>query len=339
MTTFDRYAGARVLVTGADGFIGSHLAEALVVAGAAVTALALYNAFDRHGWLDELPDTVRAAIRVERGDVRDPAFVMRLCESQDIVFHLAALIAIPHSYRATQSYVDVNVTGAINVLEAARAHQPTRVVMTSTSEVYGTARVSPITEDHPLHGQSPYAASKIASDMMAEAYARSFEVPTVILRPFNTYGPRQSERAVISSTIRQALDPDCEAIRIGDLTTSRDFTFVRDTVAAFAIAGAHDSVVAGEPYNAGTGHSVSIGDLVNEVRQLIGSNKPVVQDAQRLRPEASEVRALLADSTRLTDATGWRPTTALSEGLAETVDWWRARIADEKVRPSTDYVT
>jgi UDP-glucose 4-epimerase len=175
--------------------------------------------------------------------------------------------------------------------------------------------------------------------MMAEAYARSFEVPVVILRPFNTYGPRQSERAVISSTIRQVLDPDCDTIRIGDLTTRRDFTFVHDTVAAFAVAGTHGSIVSGAPYNAGTGHAVTIGDMVDEVRRLIGTNKPVVQDAQRLRPEASEVRALLADATRLTDATGWRPATTLSDGLAKTIDWWRNRIADEKVRPSADYVT
>lgn len=339
MTAFDDYAGARVLVTGADGFIGSHLAEALVSAGASVTALAQYNAFDSHGWLDDLGRDQRDALSIERGDVRDPAFVMRLCENQDIIFHLAALIAIPHSYRAAQSYVDVNVTGAVNVLEAARSHRPRRVVMTSTSEVYGTARVSPITEGHPLHGQSPYAASKIASDMMAEAYARSFEVPAVILRPFNTYGPRQSERAVISSTIRQALDPECDAIRCGDLTTSRDFTFVRDTVTAFAVAGSHGSIATGDPYNAGTGHAVTIGDMVDEVCRLIGTNKPVVQDTQRLRPEASEVRALLADATRLADATDWRPSTELSDGLAETIDWWRGRIADEKVRPSTDYVT
>ena len=325
MTAFDGYAGARVLVTGADGFIGSHLAEALAGAGADVTALALYNSFDSLGWLDELAADRRAAMSIERGDVRDPAFVMRICEGQDIIFHLAALIAIPHSYRAAQSYVDVNVTGAVNLLEAARAHRPRRLVMTSTSEVYGTARISPITEDHPLYGQSPYAATKIASDMMSEAYARSFDVPAVILRPFNTYGPRQSERAVISSTIRQALDPDCDAIRIGDLTTSRDFTFVHDTVAAFAVAGTVGSVASGEPYNAGTGHAVTIGDMVDEVRRLIGTNKPVVQDAQRLRPEASEVRALLADATRLTDATGWRPATNLSDGLAKTIDWWRER--------------
>lgn len=339
MSDTAHYRGRRVLVTGADGFIGSHLAETLAVAGADVTALALYNAFDNHGWLDDLPEAVRATMQIERGDMRDPAFVMRLCEGQDIIFHLAALIAIPHSYRAAQSYVDVNVTGAVNLLEAARVHGPTRVVMTSTSEVYGTARVSPITEDHPLHGQSPYAASKIASDMMAEAYARSFDVPAVILRPFNTYGPRQSERAVISSTIRQALDPECDAVHVGDLTTSRDFTFVGDTVDAFAAAGAHEALATGEPYNAGTGHAVTIGEMVDEVRRLIGTNKPVVEDARRLRPEASEVRALLADASRLTDTAGWRANTSLSDGLAATIDWWRGRIADEKVRPSADYVT
>ncbi len=333
------YRGRRVLITGADGFIGSHLAEALASAGADVTALALYDAFDRTGWLDDIAVETRQAIHIERGDVRDPAFMMRLCEGQDIVFHLAALIAIPHSYRAAQSYVDVNVTGAVNVLEAARTHRPARVVMTSTSEVYGTARVSPITEAHPLHGQSPYAASKIASDMMAEAYARSFDIPAVVLRPFNTYGPRQSERAVISSTIRQALDPNCDAIRVGDLTTSRDFMFVGDTVSAFAQAGSHDAVTPGTPYNAGTGHAVTIGDMVDEVRRQIGSNKPVVQDAQRLRPEASEVRALLADPQRLADATGWQASMALADGLATTIDWWRGRIADEKVRTSADYVT
>lgn len=339
MQAFDDYSGAKVLVTGADGFIGSHLAEALAKAGADVTALAMYNAFDGCGWLDDLGPEARGAMSIERGDVRDPAFVMRICEGQEIIFHLAALIAIPYSYRAAQSYVDVNVTGAVNILEAARAHRPRRVVMTSTSEVYGTARVSPITEGHPLHGQSPYAASKIASDMMAEAYARSFEVPAVILRPFNTYGPRQSERAVISSTIRQALDPDCDAIQVGDLTTSRDFMFVRDTVAAFATAGTHDAVLPGEPYNAGTGQAVTIGEMVDEVRRQIGTNKPIVQDPQRLRPEASEVRALLADASRLADAANWRSATALTDGLADTIDWWRGRIAVEKVRPSTDYVT
>ena len=339
MSDTAHYRGRRVLVTGADGFIGSRLVERLAGAGATVTALALYNSFDGNGWLDDLAEPLREAIRVTRGDVRDPAFVMRLCEGQDIIFHLAAVIAIPHSYAAAQSYVDVNVTGAVNVLEAARAHRPRRVVMTSTSEVYGTARVSPIPETHPLCGQSPYAASKIAADMMAEAYVRSFEVPAVVLRPFNTYGPRQSERAVIASTIRQALDANCDAIHVGDLSTSRDFMFVGDTASAFLIAGAHDGVALGGAYNAGTGHAVTIGEMVDQVRHAIGTNKPVREEAARLRPADSEVRALLADASLFKKATGWAAETSLADGLEQTIAWWRARIGDDKVRAGTGYVT
>jgi UDP-glucose 4-epimerase len=333
------YKGRRVLVTGADGFIGSTVVERLVEAGADVTALALYNSFDSHGWLDDIPEPVRHGLRIERGDVRDPAFMMRLSEDQDVVFHLAALIAIPHSYVAAQSYVDVNVTGTVNLLEAARVHRPRRVVMTSTSEVYGTARISPIPESHPLHGQSPYSASKIAADMMTEAYVRSFAVPAVILRPFNTYGPRQSERAVIASTIRQALDPACDAIDLGDLSTERDFQYVGDTADAFLVAGAHHGLTFGEAYNAGTGQAVTIGEMVDQVRRAIGTNKPVREEAARLRPENSEVRALLADPTRFHDATGWSAATNLADGLDHTIAWWRARIAGEKVRASTGYVT
>ncbi|MEN8198354.1 MAG: SDR family NAD(P)-dependent oxidoreductase, partial [Pseudomonadota bacterium] len=227
------YRGKNVLVTGADGFIGSHLVEALAQNGAKVTALALYNAFGSHGWLDELSDKVAARLTRTRGDLRDTAFMDRLVEGQDFVFHLGALIAIPHSYDAPQSYVDTNIAGTLNVLEAARRHGVSRLVHTSTSEVYGTALVKPITEDHPLQGQSPYSASKIGADMMAEAYARSFDLPVVILRPFNTYGPRQSERAVIPTVIRQALDPECDSIKVGDVAPTRDFNYVGDTVDAF----------------------------------------------------------------------------------------------------------
>jgi UDP-glucose 4-epimerase len=333
------YRGRRVAVTGADGFIGSHLAEALLAAGAEVTALAQYNAFDRNGWLDELEAPVRESMRIVRGDIRDASFMLHLLEGQDVVFHLAALIAIPHSYVAAQSYLDTNATGTLNVLEAARAHGVGRVVHTSTSEVYGTAQTLPIAETHPLVGQSPYAATKIAADKLAESYALSFDLPVAVLRPFNTYGPRQSERAIIPTAIRQALDPQCAAIRIGDPTPKRDFTFVDDTVGAFLAMGRAPQVDYGRPYNSGTGLAVTIGETVETIRALTGANKPVEHEAERMRPERSEVRALLADATRLGEATGWAPRVALEEGLARTIDWWRGRIAKGLVRPSTSYAT
>ena len=319
-------SNSRVAVTGADGFIGSHLVEALHAAGARVSALALYNAFDTHGWLDDLPAETRAAIRLVRGDVRDAGFVRRFVEGADVVFHLAALGAIPYSYEAPSSYVEVNVNGTLNVLEAARSHAVGRVVHTSTSEVYGTALTTPMDESHPLQGQSPYSATKIGADMMAEAFARSFGLPVVILRPFNTYGPRQSERAVIASTIRQALDPACDAIRVGDLSTERDFTFVLDTVDAFLRAGSAEGLELGRAYNGGTGRAATIGATVEAIRTITGCGKPVVQSADRLRPGASEVRALLADNRRFADATGWTPRVSLEVGLAATVAWWRARL-------------
>lgn len=333
------YAGKKALVTGADGFIGSHLTEALAAAGAQVTALAQYNAFGTNGWLDEAPDSVLQAIDIRRGDIRDAGFMGGLVAGQDTVFHLAALIAIPHSYDAPQSYVDVNVTGTLNVLESSRQHGVQRVVHTSTSEVYGTAQRKPIDETHPLQGQSPYSASKIAADMMAEAYVRSFELPVVTLRPFNTFGPRQSERAVLSTMIRQALDPDCTEIRLGDLSPTRDFNYVANTVDAFLAIGERDSVAFGVPYNAGTGVEVSIGDMVERVQAVTGTNKPVVQEESRLRPAGSEVRALVADSERLKDACDWTPAVDLDTGVAHTVDWWRERIAAGRVRRSSDYLT
>ena len=332
------YNNATVLVTGADGFIGSHLVERLVAEGAKVTALALYNAFDGNGWLDDLEPETRETVTIARGDVRDGAFMMRLCENQDLIFHLAALIAIPHSYAAAQSYVETNVTGMVNLLEAARHHRPKRVVVTSTSEVYGTARTLPIGEGHALQGQSPYSASKIGADMMAQAYALSFDLPVAVLRPFNTYGPRQSERAVTASTIRQALDPDCAEIKVGDLTPTRDFTFVTDTADAFAALGVARDINYGEPYNAGSGRNVSIGEVVDEIRALTGTDKPVAVEEARLRPDKSEVRALLADSSRLNEATGWQAKTSLTDGLTQTVAWWRARLQRGKVRVGHDFV-
>ncbi len=333
------YKGIKVLVTGADGFIGSHLAETLAAQGARVTALAQYNSFGLNGWLDETPEELLAAIDIRRGDIRDGGFVRGLIEGQDTVFHLAALIAIPHSYNAPQSYVDVNVTGTLNVLEAARQFSVAKVVQTSTSEVYGTALQKPIDEGHPLQGQSPYSASKIAADMMAEAYVRSFSLPVVTLRPFNTFGPRQSERAVLSTMIRQALDPDCTEIRLGDLSPTRDFNYVSNTVDAFLAIGASDTVEQGQPYNAGTGVEVSIGDMVEIVQAATGTNKPVTQEESRLRPAGSEVRALVANSEKLTAACGWSPAVDLDEGVARTIDWWRSRIKSGHIRRSADYLT
>lgn len=333
------YYGLNVLVTGADGFIGSHLTEMLVQQGATVTALCLYNSFDSHGWLDDLPANTRREVKRVRGDVRDAAFVRRIVAGQDIVFHLAALIAIPHSYVAAQSYIDTNVIGTLNVLEAAREHEVPRVVHTSTSEVYGTAISVPIAETHPLQGQSPYSASKIGADMLAESFARSFDLPVAILRPFNTFGPRQSERAVIPTILRQALDPSAPDIQIGDTTPVRDFTFVEDTATAFLVLGRASGIEYGRPYNAGSGKAVTVAELIDIVRGVTGCCKVVRQDPHRARPVNSEVRALLADSSRIAAATGWRPRIELKEGLARTADWWRDRLAGGRVRQETTFVT
>jgi NAD dependent epimerase/dehydratase len=332
------YNGLKVLVTGADGFIGSHLTEALVRAGAEVTALSLYNSFDMHGWLDDLEASVLRNLRLVRGDVRDAALVRRIVAGQDVVFHLAALIAIPHSYEAPQSYVDTNVIGTLNVLEACRESQARRVVHTSTSEVYGSAIVVPITEDHPLQGQSPYSASKIGADMMAAAFSRSFDVPVAILRPFNTFGPRQSERAVIGSTIRQILDPTCRTLQLGLLDAVRDFTFVDDTVGAFLAIGSAPGIQFGSPYNAGSGKAVTVSELVNLLCEITACAKRTEHDLVRLRPAKSEVMALLADSRRLEADSGWRPTIVFRDGLERTVAWWEKRFHNGKVRSATTYM-
>jgi UDP-glucose 4-epimerase len=333
------YVGTKILVTGADGFIGSHLTEALVSAGAKVAALAQYNSFDSHGWLDDLPEVVRERVNLVRGDVRDAAFIGRLVHGHEIVFHLAALIAIPYSYTAPQSYVETNVLGTLNILEAARQYGTERVVQTSTSEVYGTALTMPIDESHRLQGQSPYSASKIAADMMAEAFARSFGVPVVILRPFNTFGPRQSERAIIGSIVRQTLDPGCSSIMVGDATTVRDLTFVTDTAAAFMAAGLSDNLEYGQAYNAGSQRAIMVGDLIDLIVELTSCRKLLVQDSKRLRPANSEVRALLADCSRFAHATGWSPRVSLREGLERTVEWWRARLSGKQVRRERDFIT
>ena len=330
------WRGRRVFVTGADGFIGSHLVERLVTEGAEITALALYNSFDAHGWLDDLPADKRAAVRLERGDIRDPHQMQALAKGQEAIFHLAALIAIPYSYAAPSSYVQTNVQGTVNVLQAARDAGVARIVHTSTSEVYGTAQFTPITEDHPLQGQSPYSASKMAADMMAESFYRSFETPVVTLRPFNTYGPRQSERAVISTVIRQAIDPACGEIRLGDLTPTRDFNFVGDTVSAFLAAASLGDEHLGRVYNAGSGRMVTIGEMVEMVRRVTGCTKPIVQEDHRRRPAKSEVMALMADASRLRAACGWESRVNLEEGLRVTADWWRARA--DRLRADAGYM-
>jgi len=326
----------RVFVTGADGFIGSHLAERLVGLGAEVTALALYNSFDANGWLDDSSVAVRESMTVVRGDIRDPHQMAGLCKGQDVVMHLAALIAIPYSYDAPSSYVQTNVQGMVNILQGALRAGVTRVVNTSTSEVYGTAQFTPINEDHPLQGQSPYSASKIAADMMVDSFARSFDLPVVTLRPFNTYGPRQSERAVISTVIRQALDPSCGAIRVGELTPTRDFNFVDDTVSAFLAAAQLDGGHTGQAFNAGSGRMVSIADMVTMVGHITGCDKPVIQEEHRKRPAKSEVMALMADASRFTAASDWISSVSLEEGLSKTIEWWKSRL--DRVRGDAGYM-
>lgn len=333
------FEGRKILVTGADGFIGSHLVEALVAKKAHVTALALYNSFDSQGWLDDLEPVVRQALTIIRGDIRDASFLRRIVAGQEIVFNLAALIAIPQSYAIAQSYIETNLIGLLNILEAARETNIQRIIHTSTSEVYGTAISMPIREDHPLQGQSPYSASKIGADMMAQAFALSFDVPVIILRPFNTFGPRQSERAILPTIIRQALDDKCSAICVGDVDITRDMTFVSDTVAAFLAAASSAAINFGEPYNAGSGEPVQVSDLLRMVIEMVGTNKPVVQDASRLRPQHSEVRALLAESSKLNAITGWHRSVSLQDGIQITIEWWRKRLASGLVRTETSYIT
>ncbi|MGW5350705.1 SDR family NAD(P)-dependent oxidoreductase [Streptomyces sp. NPDC004031] len=312
-----------VAVTGAEGFIGSHLVEALVAAGRPVRAMVQYNSFSSHGWLDELPADVRACVEVVMGDVRDPGSVRELVAGCDTVYHLAALIAIPYSYRAPRSYVDTNVTGTLNVLEAVRESGVARLVHTSTSETYGTAQTVPITEDHPIRTQSPYAASKAAADRLADSYHASFGTPVVTLRPFNTYGPRQSMRAVIPTVIGQVAAGE-RTVTLGDLRPTRDFLFVKDTAAAFlAVGTAPAERVVGRTFNAGTGGEISVGELVTLIGTLMDADLAVLEDPQRLRPAGSEVMRLVCDATRLRAATGWAPAHRLDEGLARTVDFFR----------------
>ncbi|EPH41244.1 SDR family NAD(P)-dependent oxidoreductase [Streptomyces aurantiacus] len=310
-------------VTGAEGFIGSHLTEALVATGHRVRAMVQYNSFSSYGWLETLPADVLDQVEVVLGDVRDTGSVRSLVADADAVYHLAALIAIPYSYQAPHSYVDTNVTGTLNVLEAVRHLEIPRLVHTSTSETYGTARTVPITEDHPINTQSPYAASKAGGDRLADSYHASFGTPVVTLRPFNTYGPRQSMRAVIPTVIGQVA-AGSRTIRLGDLRPTRDFTFVKDTAQAFlAVGTAPAATVEGRTFNAGTGGEISVGDLVRLIGKVMDAELDVTEDERRIRPAASEVMRLVADASRLRAATGWTPAHDLEQGLARTVTFFR----------------
>jgi NAD dependent epimerase/dehydratase len=315
----------RILVTGADGFIGSHLVESLVRAGLPVRAFVFYNSFNSWGWLDHCAPDVAGQFEVFAGDIRDPHGVRTAMQGCEAVLHLAALIAIPYSYHSPDTYVDTNIKGTLNVVQAARDLSISRVVHTSTSEVYGTARVVPITEEHPLQGQSPYSASKIGADQIAMSFHASFETPVVVVRPFNTYGPRQSARAVIPSVITQ-IASGRQQIQLGAVFPTRDFSFVTDTVAGF-IAALRAEHVVGEVINLGTGFEISIGDTVRTIAEVMGATVDVALDGQRLRPEKSEVERLCASSEKAKRLLKWAPQFAgldgFKRGLAKTVDWFR----------------
>jgi len=309
-----------ILVTGAGGFIGSHLVERLVERGARVRALVRYNSRNDWGLLELLPPEVQERVEIIPGDVTDPFAVLRIVEGCDVVFHLAALIAIPYSYVAPKQFVEVNCLGTLNLLEAARRFKIACFVHTSTSETYGTAQYTPIDEKHPLQGQSPYAASKIGADKLVESYHLSFGIPATIIRPFNTYGPRQSARAVIPTIISQGLHHD--AIRLGLLTPRRDLNFVKDTVEAF-IKIAESPAAIGEVINVGSGTTISIGELAERINSLMGGKKPLVHDEARIRPPDSEVMELWCDNRKAQALIGWRPQVSLEEGLQETIEFIR----------------
>jgi len=313
--------GKKVLVTGSDGFIGSHLVEALLVHGCDVRAFVYYNSFNSWGWLDTLPPDVIRELDVFSGDIRDPNGVFEAMKGCDVVFHLAALIAIPFSYHSPDSYVDTNIKGTLNVLQSGRKLDTARILVTSTSEVYGTAQYVPIDEKHPFQGQSPYSATKIGADRLAESFYRSFETPVVIARPFNTYGPRQSARAVIPTIITQLLLGQVE-LHLGSLTPTRDFNYVKDTAQAFIALAEADSAV-GKEINIATGKEYLIGDVAQTLISKLNPNARIITDDQRLRPEASEVFRLKGDNTLITSLTNWRPRYELEAGLLDTIAWFR----------------
>jgi NAD dependent epimerase/dehydratase len=310
-------------VTGAEGFIGSHLVEGLVRRGYRVKAMVLYNMWSSTAWLETLDSEISDQVDVVFGDVRDPATVLQLVEGASVVYHLAAIGSVPYSYSAPRSFIDTNTIGTMHVLEAARSCRTPRMVHTSTSETYGTARTVPISESHPLQSQSPYAASKTAADKLAESYHLSFGLPVVTLRPFNTFGPRQSTRAVIPQIITQ-LASGSRQLMLGALDPTRDFSYVVDTAAAFMTLGeAPASAVIGELFNCGPGDDIAIGKLAEDIARLMGVEADIVEDPKRLRPKDSEVMRLVCDATKLRERTGWRPQYTRDEGLAETIEWFR----------------
>ena len=311
----------KVLITGADGFIGSHLTEELVNKGYEVRAFVYYNSFNSYGWLDSIPTKTKSQIEFFAGDIRDPNGVREAMRGVDIVFHLAALIAIPFSYHSPDSYIDTNVKGTLNIIQAARDNQVSRVLVTSTSEVYGTAKFVPITELHPKQPQSPYSASKIGADAIADSFYRSFDLPLTIVRPFNTFGPRQSARAVIPTIISQLLN-GAEEIKLGDITPTRDLLFVKDTVNGFLKITECNKLI-GHEVNIATQSETSVGDLASELIRQINPNAKIITDGQRLRPQNSEVFRLYGSNEKIMQHTNWKPEFTLAEGLANTIDWFR----------------
>ena len=319
----------KILVTGSDGFIGSHLTEELVRAGYQVKAFVYYNSFNTWGWLDTLSSDVMKNVEIFQGDVRDPNGVKEAMKETAAVFHLAALIAIPFSYHSPDTYVDTNIKGTLNILQAAREQDLERVLVTSTSEVYGTAQYVPMDEKHPFQGQSPYSATKIGADRLAESFYRSFQLPVSIVRPFNTFGPRQSARAVIPTIITQLLAGK-EKIHLGSLTPTRDFNYVKDTVNGFIKIYESERTI-GEEINIATQHEISIGELAEELIRQINPNAKIVCDEERLRPEKSEVNRLLGSNKKIKELTDWKPVYSFEEGLSETISFFKDNM--DKYKP------
>jgi NAD dependent epimerase/dehydratase len=318
----------KVLVTGADGFIGSHLLEKLIAKGAKVRAFSFYNSFNNWGWLESLPKRTLKRIEVFTGDVRDPNGVLESMRGVDTVFHLAALVGIPLSYHSPDSYIDTNIKGTLNVLQAAKQLKVEKVLHTSTSEIYGTAQYVPIDEKHPVNPQSPYAATKSAADQLALSFYRSFKLPVTIVRPFNTFGPRQSARAIIPTIITQ-LCMGKNTIKLGNLNAKRDFTYVLDTARAF-VKLAESKGTEGQIFNVGSGNEISVRELVHEIMKSTGKKIKIVHDRERIRPEKSEVERLLCDALKINSACGWKPQVSLQNGLKQTYAWIKKNIRHYK---------